>query len=124
MTTVFDPNGTPIPIYNRSGKAIVPMSINATGTDPNTQLTQVAEVTIFEIDHTNPTPGMGNHAFTLPANAEVGDECFVEVYGGYGADVEPFSGDSISSGQSASITSAAMGHFIKVDSNRWRKVSP
>lgn len=99
------------------------MSVAATGTDPNTQLTQVAEVTIFEIDHTNPTPGMGNHAFTLPDNAEIGDECFVEVYGGYGADVEPFSGDSISLGQSVSVIPVGMGHFIKVDTNRWRKVS-
>jgi hypothetical protein len=77
MTTVIDPAGSPIPVFNRSGKTIVEVTDSRDGSGSPLQLTQYSEQTYYEIAFTYPGGGVGTPKVELPSNAEIGDEIII-----------------------------------------------
>src|SRR5690606_3326162 len=123
MTTIRDPNGTPTHVFNRDGTAIVPVSFSGSGQDPDFQLpNRLAQLTVYEIEFTNPNPGQGSRNALLPSNAEIGDEVqilFLPDNEGTPSIGSP-SGETIVNGQTE--TSQPVGsrtRFLKVRQSRW-----
>jgi hypothetical protein len=124
MTTVIDPAGTPVPVYNRSGKTIVSISDSRDGTDPALQLTQYSERTFYEITFTYPGGGSGTPIAELPSNADVGDEIYIHFTSGASMDVAPPSGETLRvSTSTPGSTGGSTIHFIKIASDSWRALS-
>lgn len=122
MVTVVDPNGTPAPVYTRSGTTI--QTINASGTTSIGSTLIIApsgwSVVIVTV---NVDPD--DRAVRLPQSAPIGD--VVEVYAtgsGSTASVFPFSGDSIE-GVSPPLTVPLGGSgalLRKTDATIWRVI--
>ena len=92
MTTVVDPNGTPVPIYNKSGTTIQNIAANGVTQGSGTSISTRSETTVVLV--TSSTGGGGNTAVVLPDDGDVGD--VVEIYAtGAFVDVFPASGHSI-----------------------------
>lgn len=124
MTTVIDPAGTPVPVYNRSGKTIVSLSDSRDGTDPALMLVQHSERTFYEIAFTYPGGGSGTPIAELPNGADVGDEIYIHFTLSASMDVVPASGDTLRLGTSTpSNVSGSAIHCIKIASNAWRVLS-
>lgn len=73
MVTVVDPGGAPVPIFNKSGTAVVdviPGSSGSPGAIPYFAGTTIARIGFGS--------GTSNSCAALPANVEVGD--LIEVY--------------------------------------------
>ncbi len=116
MTTVSDPTGTPSPVYNRSGVAILP---RVTSGNPTVIPNVVCERTVVVVDL-----GMNNQV-ELPGNCEIGDA--VEVYysepsgEGNALVILPPDGDDFVNGVAGvSLNRASGGAFFrKFDASTW-----
>ncbi len=76
MTTIIDPSGTPIPVYNRGGITIVEVTANGVTTGSATEVPAVSGHTVVLVTTTSsPTD---QSAVRLPSGAEIGD--VVELY--------------------------------------------
>src|SRR5262245_45084839 len=73
MTTVLDPGGTPVPVYNQSGTTIDTITANGMTQGTATPIVRYGGTTIVLVHIT-----AGDAAVLLPANAEIGD--LFEVY--------------------------------------------
>lgn len=118
MTTVLDPSGTPIPIYNNSGTTISFISGNGTGQGSGTVIDTPSFVTVIVIACTG-----SNYAATLPAGVDIGS--IVEAYatGDHAANVFPPSGSSIGARPTNSevVVSVDYGRrFRKVSATSWQ----
>lgn len=71
MTTIIDPLGNPVIVYNRDGTALIEMDAPSSST---TDIPRVSGHTIAVVT----VVGTGNAEVRLPADAEVGD--VVEIY--------------------------------------------
>lgn len=121
MTTVVDPNGTPVPIYNRSGKVVLPPMYCGPENEP-TAMPSVAEVTIVTV--IPKVPSDGDRHIRLPAlsdGVDIGD--VIEVYG---VDIAPFifppDGEAyLGDGTGAITLNTARNsiRFRRVDSSHW-----
>lgn len=115
MTTVVDPGGTPVLVYNRSGTTIV----EVVGGSTPTPIPHVSCWTVALVTNT-----VGNDKVELPSNAEIGD--VVEVYpiaGGPDGEVALPSGDSFFTyGGSSSLPPEAGVIFRKVTSTKWAAI--
>lgn len=89
MTTVLDPFGSPVVIFNKTGLSIFEVSANGNdGTNPAV-ISSVSSVMVVNI-----ILNSGNTDVELPDNADIGDT--IEMYSdGGGARIYPASGDSI-----------------------------
>ena len=125
MVTIVDPNGTPTPIYTRSGTTFETVAGNGTTQGAATQIVSVAGWTVVLVTMTNDPD---NRAVKLPENAPIGD--VVEVYAngaeGSAATVFAASGDTLfNSGTGSpafvSVTRNTGGTlFRKVTATEWR----
>lgn len=118
MVTVVDPNGTPAPVYTRSGTTIQDVTANSTGGSSPTPIVSVSGHSIVIADAFNPS----NEDVELPSSVEVGD--LVEVYAKTNSvRVWAAAGDTIN-GTAGSVTNvevSAQGRlFRKISSNVWR----
>lgn len=121
MITVSDPNGTPIPIYNRDGVTI--QTITGSG-DSSMGATQVVAPSGYSvvIVITSDTP---DRAFILPTTAEIGDvvECYPDpaTYdSGHLPLAFPPSGETFRGGAQSSIQIAQFGGFFrKIAATDW-----
>lgn len=115
MTTVIDPAGTPLPVFNRSGAAIVDVS-PAHGGAPAT-IPHYSSLTIVRVMPTG-SPGSGAIQLDLPAGADVGD--VVEIHlAQVSAFVNPPSGEGFFSGNSQEISPQGGRPFRKIDAGVW-----
>lgn len=120
MVTVVDPNGTPAPVYTRSGVTLQTIAGNGSTLGSATPIVALSGHTIVIVETTNSPL---DEAVVLPDDAQIGD--LVEVYskedGGPGALVFPPSGEDI--GQPASKRASQGGSgclFRKVSATQWR----
>lgn len=117
MTTVIDPAGTPAPVFNRSGLAIVdvaPAFGGASAVIPGGFGHVIARVA--------PTgsPSAGIAQVDLPASAEIGD--VVEVHGLYQGStwVNAPTGELFINGNALEFAPQSMGRaFQKIDTAIW-----
>jgi hypothetical protein len=115
MTTVVDPSGTPVPVFNRSGVTIV--SVSATGTTQGAAAAisaasgqTIALVTISE----------NNTAVKLPSTADIGDLVEVYAFGGT-VKVFPSSGETLNGNSNAQDVQDVYGRlFRKVSATAWK----
>jgi len=106
MTTVVDPSGSPVVIFNRSGTAIVTVTAGGTSQGTATAIPRVCGITVAVA-----TYGAMTSNLRLPDDAEVGDCVEVHMEGdGPAVQVYPESGATIN-GNSAN-TSVGMLHAI------------
>lgn len=77
MTTVIDPAGTPVPVYNRSGTTIVEITATAATPTPVYPIAAASGHTVALVDVPNPG-GFGPPDIELPGGADTGD--VVEAY--------------------------------------------
>ena len=77
MTTVIDPNGTAIPVFNRSGTSIISLVGNQASTP--TPINTVSEATIVLLSRGQ---NVGDENFILTGSVDVGD--VIEAYGADG----------------------------------------
>jgi hypothetical protein len=118
MVTVVDPNGTPAPVYTRSGTTIQDVTANGNGGGAPTPIVSVSGHSIVIADAFNPS----NEDVELPSGAEVGD--LVEVYAKTNSlRVWAAAGDAINgtAGSVTNVEASATGRmFRKVSSTVWR----
>lgn len=119
MTTVVDPLGTPTPIYNRSGVAIIP-SLTAQGTTSSDAaiIPTVSGHTVVIVS----AAGHSGYGVMLPSGADIGD--VVELYcanlnGSAASAILAYapSGETLNSGNSDTV------NFIPGQGVMLRKVS-
>jgi hypothetical protein len=122
MTTVVDPSGTPVPVYNRSGVTIVAITANNAG-DPSqdnaTAIPRHSGLTVALVT----CPDNNNRAVKLPSDAEIGD--VVEVYqmsSSYPAVYAESGGATIGILNATDFINVSGGIFRKVASGRWQAV--
>ena len=121
MTTIVDPNGTPIPVYNRGGVTIQTITANGTTFGSGTQVVSPSgHAVVSVITSANP-----DTAFILPVGADIGDvvECYPERST---FDVShlprafPATGDTILQGSISSLQIPQFGGFFrKITSTDW-----
>lgn len=113
MTTVVDPTGTPVPVYNRGGMTIV--FLIGGDESPPTPIPHVSGHTVVVT-----TPGMDGNNYELPTNAEIGD--VVEIRGN-GVDVRAAVGESVrgaAGGGGGGATGVGFGTtFRKISATEW-----
>lgn len=75
MTTVIDPNGSPIPVFNKSGLAIISMDGGGTSQNPANavEIEVVSEHTIVRLNNTSIA-----HAVKVSAGLDVGT--LIEIF--------------------------------------------
>lgn len=120
MTTVVDPLGTPVPIFNRGGLAII--EVDAVGDTPTSGpiIPAFCGHLIAVITSTE-----NNYAVRLPTDAEVGDliEVYLDPSSAFGAAVvwsQTGEGIGTSSGPSSMSIGSATGAFLrKVTDTLW-----
>lgn len=113
MTTVVDPLGTPAPVYNRSGTAIVSVTANDT-TPPS--IPRVSGWTVALV-----ATGQDDRAVKLPSGADIGDvvEVYVATGTAFQASVHPPSSETIhGSSTPADVSSGRL--FRKTGSSDWQ----
>lgn len=117
MTTVIDPAGTPVPVFNRSGKAIVdvaPAYGGASVAIPNACGHVIARVT--------PTgsPGSGVPQVDLPSSASIGDVVEVHPIAQTTVWVNAPSGELFLNGNALEFAPQSQGRaFRKIDVSLW-----
>lgn len=131
MTTVTDPGGTPVPVYNRSGTTLVALNaanVNVGGT-PSSNPSDYAPITRYSgWTVALATTGNFTSGVRLPDDAEVGD--LVEVHCVLGTAtsllVIAASGDTISAGSpnfvTITVNVAAGKLFRKTSATNWQVV--
>ena len=115
MVTVVDPLGTPVPVYNRSGVAIVQVS-GGTTMSPGI-IPQVSGITVAIV-----TTSPGNDKVQLPSGAEIGDVVELVLSGGSGSDTLAPAGEDFFPAGSNSIATNAATIMRKVTSTSWSAV--
>ena len=119
MTTVVDPLGTPVPIFNRSGTAIVRLTGAGTSSTSGPVIPAICGRVVALIDCT-----AGNYASQLSPNAEIGDiaEVYVDRVSTMGGEVFAPSGETINSQSTPSSIGISAGGgvvFRKVSATEW-----
>jgi len=123
MTTIVDPLGTPVPVYNRSGVAIVSVSATGMSGSDGASIPTVSGHTIVLLS-CNIGPISNNIYAVLPSGTEIGD--LLEVYS---VDISqgiplivPASGETINSGHTdqISMNSGRGALFRKTSSTNWQ----
>lgn len=115
MVTVVDPNGTPAPVYTRSGTTIQEITANGLTQNDATQIVAVSGWTVVVVN----TPDTSNNSVKLPDNALIGD--LVEIHkAGASLEIFPAAGDSINS--QPPNDPAAGRLFRKFTSTNWKAV--
>ncbi len=119
MTTVSDPNGTPAPVYNRSGTTIALLTASGTTQGNGAQILRKAGVTVVMMSNSNAP----FDAAVMPTDAEIGD--LVEVHmTGYTVALFPESGAHFD-GESANAVldiDPRCSIFRKTDSTTWTRI--
>ena len=116
MTTIVDPSGTPVPIYNRDGTTL--SSITGDGSvAPTIQHFSKWDIVLF----TAVTGPQGNQ-LNMPSGTDIGD--LIEVHALTAAQVVliPASGETIT-GSSSGADVPGDGLLRKVSSTDWRFTS-
>lgn len=123
MTTIIDPAGTPIPVYNRDGVTVVDIAPDAGSPSTPTPVPHVSKGTICRVTPVRPVPNQGNNPIVvLPGNAEIGD--WVELHGipgeeALGFNVVAASGEAINQTSPVSGNSGEALFFRKIDTALW-----
>jgi hypothetical protein len=118
MVTVVDPNGTPAPVYTRSGTTI--QSIVAAGNNSFVDATPIVAVSGWSIvmAQATDTPAFETGVI-LPSDTQIGD--VVELYaGGYTVIVFPPTGQTINGISSQQVGPGAAVIFRKLSATEWR----
>lgn len=121
MTTIIDPAGTPIPVYNRSGTTIIELVCPATTPQTVVSITSVSQTTVIfaeaVIDPMEQPP-----AVELPTGAQIGDvvEIFVKntTGGSEQVIVLPPAGQTLSDAQ-VGVAKNFGKYFRKLTSTAW-----
>ena len=118
MVTVVDPLGTPVPVYNRSGTAIVELPGGLVGAP--TLIPTVSKETIVNVTYID-LVNDGRY-FILPDDVDVGD--VIEVYTSVGAapQIFPPSGETFLDGGAGAISVSGAHNsirFRRVTSTGW-----
>lgn len=112
MTTVVDPGGTPIPVYNKSGTTIVTV-VGSTSGSP----TVIPTFSGWTVAVT--TSGSGD-AYRLPATADIGDVVELHAADTNAQDLYAPSGETIRGQASIGLSSLGnSGIFRKFSSTQW-----
>jgi hypothetical protein len=119
MTTIIDPNGTPAPVYTRSGTTI--QDVIAAGNDLSTAtpIVAVSGCSVVLVA----TVAFEFEGVILPDDAQIGD--VVEVYNVSGRSIRVYAptGETIHSGASMGISPGGGGSlFRKTTASVWRFV--
>ncbi len=102
MTAIIDPNGTPVPVYSKSGTTIQNITANGTTQGSGTVISAPSEWTVILA-----TTSVGNDAIVLPDSTDIGNVVEVYANGSYDVNVFPASGHSIGdNGTNAAVYSA------------------
>lgn len=119
MTTVIDPAGTPVPVFNRTGIAVVDMAIDIGPSEPIVPIPHFAGTTIARVTATDvgdPDDG----GVELPASAEIGDKVEIaQMSGSANFRVYAPAGETIDGSPWANV-----GVFLwlrKIGSTDWRR---
>ncbi len=91
MTTVIDPNGTPVPVYNKSGTTIQNITANGTTQGSGTVISAPSACTAVLVTVTSG----GGDAVVLPNSIDIGNVVEIYATGAYDTQVFPASGHSI-----------------------------
>lgn len=119
MTTVIDPLGTPVVVYNKSGSVIIPLAASGTSALTGAPIPYVCGHQIVLV-----TTGVNQNAALLPQDAEVGD--ITEVVS-LNDDTRVFAGGSDYLNGSANgvvfiQNTRGGGRFIKTSANGWHSI--
>lgn len=113
MTTVIDPGGTPVPVYNRSGTTIVQLA----GDHPSTP-TVIPAISGWTVVIT--ITGAGGDSYRLPAGAEIGDIVELHAADANAQDLFAPSGETIRGQSSIGLSSmGGSGLFRKFSATQW-----
>lgn len=72
MATITDPSGSPVIVYNRSGKTVVSVTANGTSSGAAAVIPSIVAKYTVVLVAADPQ-GMPNGAVMLPSNPEIGD---------------------------------------------------
>jgi hypothetical protein len=118
MTTVVDPSGTPVPVYNRGGTTIASLAAAGSTQGDAAQIQHVAGYTVVLVTVTDTA-----RAIELPAGAEVGDvvEVHIASTAGTGVLIFPPNGESLLTGNTSATVGQSSGGllFRKVGQTSW-----
>jgi hypothetical protein len=114
MATIIDPAGTPVPVYNKSGKTVYPVTAAGTTSGAATQLTHYSELDIVLVT----VPDNMDTGIKMPSGTDIGDRIEFYLVGGvYSPVIYPASGETFN-GSSSPMTGVAS--LRKVSSTDWR----
>ena len=116
MTTVVDPAGTPIPIFNRGGVTIVEVATAGGSPPTTTPIPAASGHTIAIVDYTHAGGSRGR--LELPSG-DIGDVVEVFNVGPDNVDVVAASGDSLLSGPSVDVPNSQGRQFRKISAAQW-----
>lgn len=122
MTTVVDPAGTPVAIFNKSGTAIIDMAVTMGPSEPLIPIPSLAGKTIVRVTISGPVGG-GDGGLELPSDAEIGD--VVEIANisttyVWGVAYAP-SGETINGDTAGQSIPASYMRITKISTTDWRR---
>lgn len=118
MVTVVDPLGTPVPVYNRSGTAIIELPAGLSVSP--TPIPAIAEITVVIVNYIDAVND--GRYLILPDDADVGD--VIEVYENANSSpsIYPPSGETFINGASGPLSIGGNLNgvmFRRVTSTHW-----
>ena len=121
MTTIIDPLGTPVVIFNRGGTAIVSFTaVRQAGSPPPADpIPNVAGHIIAYIEADDNS--IGQPWVSLPSGSDVGDICEVYANSLGTGDLSVFapSGETLDGGSTVSVSVG--GYFRKITATLWKR---
>jgi hypothetical protein len=119
MTTVVDPFGTPVPIYNRSGATIIELTAGTASPFDPTPIIRHTGTTIALVT----TISSGDQTYvTLPDDADIGDLVEVHCMGAVAVNVLVPTGGPLDSVEAAPNHSVVFRKTSSTDPRTWRRV--
>lgn len=121
MTTVIDPAGSPIAIFNKSGTAVLDLAINVGPSEPIISIPHFAGKTIARISSTS-IGSPENGGVELPAAAEIGDAVEVAyITSGSPGTLRVYAPAGETIDGAASQTVGGFVRFTKISGTDWRR---
>jgi hypothetical protein len=119
MTTVVDPSGTSVPVYNRSGATITEMTAGTTSPFSPAPIVRYTGLTIALVTAIS----SGDQTYiTLPDDADVGDLVEVHCMSATGVNVLVPTGGPLDIVGVATNHSVVFRKISETDSRPWRQI--
>lgn len=120
MTTVIDPAGTPVAVFNKSGTAVIDMTISTGDGQPDVAIPYFAGDTIVRVNATFISGNAAVGGVVLPEDAQIGDHVQIASVGSASFNYIAPTGETID----GSSSHFSLGGFIwlrKIDTTDWRR---